>query len=576
MKFSSIFWKERFGKGSPRFMECLSARFSTGREKEGRSGLFSRSNEMFSMAGAGARGMRFGRSGISSNASKKFGRATTLQIGEAHPHALSPSRWGKQKGRSEQSNCIRCFPFSPAVPKFFGRAARRVPSQSGRTLLEMLAVLAIIGVLSITALVGFTYAMNKHRANETIYDVMLRGTNVPMIDEYYYDKASGYEFRFPDLPAGTYYPMTTKKDAGSSYYVEATGVTYRVCEMILKMNPTDIDQIVVNNSVYTGNSDICGNVDGLAMKFCFGSDGTICDGTGHGGSSGGSGSGGSSGGTSGGSGSGSGSGSGTEPDLCDGMVCQNGGTCSDGTCTCANGFKGTYCEIEPDCQMDADCTSPQACQNYTCVCPDVGTPTICQEVTQDAATGCSVLSHKTDGTECTTDDNQNGVCSAGVCITCSDENSKACCEKAGKLWVENIQACLDEADPCQGGSGTPFCATYQPMAGCLTLSCCQTEIYSHYTTDNPNSGVNTWGCVLEGYYIIPFDPMGVPCRSFSYCQYAACEGPNDVAKMFSVFGPGCCPEACSVVYDSEYSSYACLRDPNDSDSSCLTSDGWYY
>ena len=35
---------------------------------------------------------------------------------------------------------------------------------SGRTLLEMLGVLAIIGVLSITALVGFTYAMNKHRA----------------------------------------------------------------------------------------------------------------------------------------------------------------------------------------------------------------------------------------------------------------------------------------------------------------------------------------------------------------------------------------------------------------------------
>ena len=129
----------------------------------------------------------------------------------------------------------------PAAPKKFGRAARRVPSPSGRSMIEMLGVLAIIGVLSITALVGFTYAMNKHRANETIYDVMLRGTNVPMVDENYASKPSGHEFRFPDLPAGTYYPMTTKKDAGSSYYVEATGVTYRVCELILKMNPTDID-----------------------------------------------------------------------------------------------------------------------------------------------------------------------------------------------------------------------------------------------------------------------------------------------------------------------------------------------
>ncbi len=141
--------------------------------------------------------------------------------------------------------------------------------QHGRTLLEMLAVLAIIGVLSITALVGFTYAMNKHRANETIYDVMLRGTNVPMIDENYYSKPSGYEFHFAGLGDGTYYPMTTKKDGGSSYYVEATGVTYRVCEMILKMNPTDIDQILVGDTVYQGDSDICGSNDGLAMRFCF-------------------------------------------------------------------------------------------------------------------------------------------------------------------------------------------------------------------------------------------------------------------------------------------------------------------
>ena len=176
----------------------------------------------------------------------------------------------------------------------------------GRTLLEMLGVLAIIGILSIAALVGFTNAMNKHRANETIYDVMLRGTNVPMMDENYASKPAGHKFTFPDLPAGTYYPMVTQKDDGSSYYVEATDVTYRVCELILKMNPTDIDQIVVNETVYTGDSDICGNMDGLAMKFCFGSDDTICDGTGHGGS----------GGTGSGSGSGSGSGGPDDLDAC--------------------------------------------------------------------------------------------------------------------------------------------------------------------------------------------------------------------------------------------------------------------
>ena len=37
--------------------------------------------------------------------------------------------------------------------------------QSGRSMIEMLGVLAIIGVLSIGGLAGYTMAMNRHRAN---------------------------------------------------------------------------------------------------------------------------------------------------------------------------------------------------------------------------------------------------------------------------------------------------------------------------------------------------------------------------------------------------------------------------
>ncbi len=98
------------------------------------------------------------------------------------------------------------------------------PKQSGRSMIEMLAVLAIVGVLSISALVGFTYMMNKHRANETIQDVMLRGTNVSMIDENYATKPAGHKFRFAGLGDGVFYAMETIKDDGASYYVEASGV----------------------------------------------------------------------------------------------------------------------------------------------------------------------------------------------------------------------------------------------------------------------------------------------------------------------------------------------------------------
>jgi hypothetical protein len=33
-----------------------------------------------------------------------------------------------------------------------------------------------------------------------------------------------------------------------------------------------------------------------------------------------------------------------KPDPCEEIVCQNGGTCSDGTCNCPEGFAGTLCE----------------------------------------------------------------------------------------------------------------------------------------------------------------------------------------------------------------------------------------
>ena len=43
---------------------------------------------------------------------------------------------------------------------------KKTKNQSGRSMVEMLGVLAIIGVLSVTAIAGYRYAMNRHAANE--------------------------------------------------------------------------------------------------------------------------------------------------------------------------------------------------------------------------------------------------------------------------------------------------------------------------------------------------------------------------------------------------------------------------
>lgn len=49
---------------------------------------------------------------------------------------------------------------------------------SGRSMVEMLGTLAIISVLSVGAIAGYSYGMDKYRANQTINDVMLRAVDI--------------------------------------------------------------------------------------------------------------------------------------------------------------------------------------------------------------------------------------------------------------------------------------------------------------------------------------------------------------------------------------------------------------
>ena len=496
--------------------------------------------------------------------------------------------------------------------------------QHGRSMLEMLGVLAIIGVLSITALVGFTYAMNKHRANETIYDVMLRGTNVPMIDENYYSKPSGYEFLFPGLGQnsgrqGVYYPMSTKKDSGRSYYVEATGVSYRVCELILKMEPTDIDQIVVNNSVYQGDSDICGDSDGLAMRFCFGSDGTICNGTGTGGgtSSGDTGSGGDSSSGSG-SESGSDSGSSCNPACNSCSVCVDGqcevspcpipscpegqqstGTdscgciigCTDicpglecnGSCQIAN-YETCSCDIKPNCCPDFDgCSScqtiqynedgcPIGCQdvdNYEeCYCSGSDNSYCCMNPNEESCIpycaqcdGCCVAD------PCPEDQNTDPVCCAlltdggfwgeGTCCLSSSDSSSCCSAKKGE-WC-NGDTCCEEGTSCANGV------------------CCATPIVEDCPDPCTYMDVDENGCPA----CIPVDcPEGQTCNP----DTGTCEGkcPEDEPIFCSIgedswccaegnacgstvgqcCAEGVCCENGQKAYRYEGSVKCCNQDPN--------------
>ena len=51
-------------------------------------------------------------------------------------------------------------------------------NEIGRSMVEMLGVLTVIGVLSIGAIQGYRYAFNKYIANETINELNIRANDI--------------------------------------------------------------------------------------------------------------------------------------------------------------------------------------------------------------------------------------------------------------------------------------------------------------------------------------------------------------------------------------------------------------
>ena len=70
-------------------------------------------------------------------------------------------------------------------------------NESGRSMVEMLGVLAIIGVLSIGGIAGYTMAMNHYRANEG-----LAAANLAIVEAMARKKTVNYASNIGALPSG--------------------------------------------------------------------------------------------------------------------------------------------------------------------------------------------------------------------------------------------------------------------------------------------------------------------------------------------------------------------------------------
>ena len=118
--------------------------------------------------------------------------------------------------------------------------------QFGRSIIEMLGVLAIIGVLVIGGVWGYRKAITKHLANSIIDDVNLSGFLVTSElfnklpnDDVGMDMTDKFDQKSP-------YKFKAFAETDSSFEILVQGVPYSVCQEIIDRELKDFDEVRAN------------------------------------------------------------------------------------------------------------------------------------------------------------------------------------------------------------------------------------------------------------------------------------------------------------------------------------------
>ncbi len=133
--------------------------------------------------------------------------------------------------------------------------------QSGRSMVEMLGMLAIVGVLSFVGIKGYSYAMDKYRANETIQDIEVRAVDLlTQIN-------SGFVANLSEWPSTSTvgYPIGLDEN-GTGIFV--SNVPERICDMMFQELTSEVI-VVVNDQAYNAYEPVCAS-DNNMMTFMYG------------------------------------------------------------------------------------------------------------------------------------------------------------------------------------------------------------------------------------------------------------------------------------------------------------------
>ncbi len=135
-------------------------------------------------------------------------------------------------------------------------------SELGRSMVEMLGVLALVGVLSIAAVAGYSYAITKWKANETISDLHIRALEYTR--QMAFAKKFAPDFAFNNFDLGDEnalgnpvagFPLFDDPDF---FEIEVLGVSTEVCRQIIRDVDLPILNVAVNDGAYGAKENQCG------------------------------------------------------------------------------------------------------------------------------------------------------------------------------------------------------------------------------------------------------------------------------------------------------------------------------